>query len=139
MFDKILVPVDFSERSDRAIEVVIELLADSGGSARLFHVIETISGIRVEDEEVFFERLESRARQVLDQHGRRLTAAEVEWDSEVVYGSRVRRIVGKAEEMSADLILLASHRLNPEQPGGGWGTLSYQVAILAPCSVLLVK
>lgn len=139
MFRRILVPVDFSERSDRAIDGIIELVGGSGACVRLFHVIEAISGIRVEDEEAFFSRLEARARQILDQHGRRLSAAGVEWDSEVVYGSRVRGIVEKAEQMSADLILLASHRLEPERPGGGWGTLSYQVAILAPCSVLLVK
>lgn len=139
MFSRILVPVDFSERSDRAVEGVIALVRESGACVRLFHVIEAISGIRVEDEEAFFSRLEARARQVLDQHGRRLTASGVEWDSEVVYGSRVRAIVERAEEMSADLILLASHRLEPERPGGGWGTLSYQVAILARCSVLLVK
>jgi len=139
MFDKILVPVDFSERSDRAIDAVIDLVAGGSPCVRLFHVIEAISGLRVEDEEAFFERLEARARKVLAQHGNRLTAAGVEWDSEVVYGSRVRGIVEKAEEMSADLILLASHRLEPERPGGGWGTLSYQVAILSTCSVLLVK
>jgi nucleotide-binding universal stress UspA family protein len=139
MFEKILVPVDFSERSDRAIDAVIELVGEGEASVRLFHVIEAISGIRIEDEEDFFARLETRARQVLDQHGRRLAVAGIDWDSEVVYGSRVRRIVAKAEEMSADLILLASHRLEPERPGGGWGTLSYQAAILAPCSVLLVK
>ena len=139
MFERVLVPVDFSGRSDRAIEAVIDLVAGGNSSVRLFHVIESISGVRVEDEEAFFERLETRARQVLAQQGRRLTAADVEWDSEIVYGSRVRAIVDKAGDMSADLILLASHRLEPERPGGGWGTLSYQVAILAPCSVLLVK
>ena len=138
MFNKILVPVDFSERSDAAVEGAITL-ARNGSEVRLFHVIEAISGVRVEDEEAFFERLERRARQVLEQHGQRLTEAGVSWDSEVVYGSRVRQIVRRAEQMEADLILLASHRLHPEKPGGGWGTLSYQVAILAPCSVLLVK
>jgi nucleotide-binding universal stress UspA family protein len=139
MFDKILVPVDFSERGDAAIAAVIDLAAGSNTTVRLFHVIEAISGIRVDEEEGFFERLEGQARRVLERHGRRLAEAGIEWDSEVVYGSRVRQIVARAEAMEADLILLASHRLRPEVPGGGWGTLSYQVAILSDRSVLLVK
>ena len=93
----------------------------------------------MEDEEAFFGRLEAQAARVLRRHGQRLAAAGIEWDSEVVYGSRVRQIVARAAAMDADLILLASHRLRPEVAGGGWGTLSYQVAILADRSVLLVK
>jgi hypothetical protein len=38
-----------------------------------------------------------------------------------------------------DLIVLTSHPLEPDRPGGGWGTISYQVAVFADCPVLLVK
>jgi hypothetical protein len=34
---------------------------------------------------------------------------------------------------------MASHRIDPDRPGHDWSTISYGVAILAPCNVLLVK
>jgi universal stress protein A len=39
----------------------------------------------------------------------------------------------------ADLIVLASHRVNPSAVDRDWGTISYKVGILAQCPVLLVK
>ena len=44
-----------------------------------------------------------------------------------------------AVDEEVDLIVLASHRLDPSKPGDGWSTLSYRIGILAPCPVLLVK
>jgi hypothetical protein len=38
-----------------------------------------------------------------------------------------------------DLILLRSHPVGTDAPNRGWATLSYRVAVLAPCPVLLVK
>lgn len=138
MYKNILVPVDFSEHNEPALNAAVAL-ARPDGKVRLFHVIEPIAGIDVADEEEFFRRLEERARKVLLRHGQRLHGAGVEWDSEVVYGKRAREIVERAAKMNADLIVLASHRIDPSVPGGGWGTLSYQVAIMAECAVLLVK
>jgi len=139
MFQNILVPIDVSDRNERAIAMAADLARLTGGKIRLFHVIETIPGIDLDDEAEFFGRLEAKAREILLRHGRRLREAGVDWDSEIVYGSRGQQIVTRAEAMEADLVLMSSHRVDPDRPGGGWGTLSYQVAILAPCSVLLVK
>ena len=44
-----------------------------------------------------------------------------------------------ALEQGCDLIALASRPATPEQPVGGLGTISQQVALLAPCDVLLVR
>jgi hypothetical protein len=38
-----------------------------------------------------------------------------------------------------DLIIMASHRIDPDRPGHDWSSISYTVAILSPCPVLLVK
>ena len=40
---------------------------------------------------------------------------------------------------SVDLIVLASHRVNPSMVNRDWGTISYKGGILAQCPVLLVK
>jgi len=47
--------------------------------------------------------------------------------------------VDAAIDSKADLIIMASHRIDPDRPGHDWSTISYGVAILAPCDVLLVK
>ncbi len=44
-----------------------------------------------------------------------------------------------AAEEDSDLIILSSHRIDLENPGSSWTTLSYKVAILAQRPVLLVK
>ncbi|NIQ57073.1 MAG: universal stress protein, partial [Gammaproteobacteria bacterium] len=46
------------------------------------------------------------------------------------YGKRAPEIVEHAEEMGADLIVLSSHRVDREEPGLTWATISYKVAIL---------
>ena len=42
-------------------------------------------------------------------------------------------------EHNVDLIILNSHPSDPHAPGKSWSTVSYQVSLLSPCSVLLVK
>lgn len=139
MFQRILVPVDLSDRNDRAVATAAALALDHAGTVCLFHVIETLIGLDPEDEAEFFRQLEERARAILERHGERLQAAGVDWTSEVVYGSRAREIVRKAADMEADLVVMTSHAVDPDDPKAGWGTLSYQVAVLTDRPVLLLK
>jgi nucleotide-binding universal stress UspA family protein len=60
-------------------------------------------------------------------------------ESAVVYGRRAEEIVKFAAANDVDLIVLASHRVNSLMVSRDWGTISYQVGILAQCPVLLVK
>ncbi len=139
MFRRILVPVDLSDRNDRAVAVAAQLARSAAGSVRLFHVIETLIGLDPDDEAEFFRQLEERAKTILERHGARLTDAGVDWCSEVVYGSRAREIVRKARDMEADLVVMTSHAVDPADSEAGWGTLSYQVAVLTDRPVLLLK
>ncbi len=61
----------------------------------------------------------------------------VEWKIRV--GKRAREIASYEAEHDIDLIVLSSHPINPDDPGGSLATLSYQVALLSRCPVLLVK
>jgi nucleotide-binding universal stress UspA family protein len=63
----------------------------------------------------------------------------VSWRPEVRYGDRAWESVRCAVEAAADLILLTAPRIDPADPGTGWGSLSYKIGVLAPCPVLLVK
>jgi nucleotide-binding universal stress UspA family protein len=51
----------------------------------------------------------------------------------------IETIVSYATANGVDLIVLASHRVNPSMVNRDWGTISYKVGILAQCPVLLVK
>jgi nucleotide-binding universal stress UspA family protein len=57
----------------------------------------------------------------------------------IVRGRRAEEIVKYAAANEVDLIVLASHRVNPSAVDRDWGTISYKVGILAQCPVLLVK
>jgi nucleotide-binding universal stress UspA family protein len=146
MFQRILVPVDLTEKSEAALEKASALALAArgdvleGAAVCLVHVIETIRDVPFEELRDFYEPIERRAQRELGRHADALARAGVEVEVEVRYGNRVREIVETAREMEADLVLLGSHRIEHSgSPEGGLATISYQVAALAPCSVLLLK
>lgn len=138
MFQNVLVPVDLTDAHHRTVEIAAEL-ARAGGSVTLLHVVEVIPGLSFDEERDFYERLAGAARAHLAGLGKQLDQRQVAWRAEVVFGNRAAEVVRHAAEAKADLIALTSHRVDPQQPGDGWGTLSYKIGILAQCPVLLVK
>lgn len=141
MFRKILVPIDFTEKNATAMALACELAQQTSGELTLLHVIETIEEEEEPDEETrsFYARLETEARQRLDEATKALAAGTFTRRSDIVFGSRARAIVDYAREQGHDLILLSSRRVDAERPGPEWISISHKVAILAPCPVLLVK
>jgi nucleotide-binding universal stress UspA family protein len=138
MFKKILVPVDLTDSHARTLDIAAHL-AGKDGEVTLLHVIELIAGVSRDEEKTFYARLEKAAREHLARLGRRLDAARVAWQAQVLYGSRGPDVLRHAQEAGSDLIVLTSHRVDPQRPGAGWGTLSYTLGILSQCPVLLVK
>jgi nucleotide-binding universal stress UspA family protein len=139
VFERILLPVDLTERHVRAVQVAAGLAASAGGQVRVVHVIENIAGVSREEEPEFFNRVEAAARERLESLGALLQARGTRYTTEILYGNRAREILRLAEEWRIDLIVLASHRIAPGERPEGFGTLSHQLGIMAPCSVLLVK
>lgn len=139
MFQNVLVPVDLTDRHQRTLEMAAELVRNRGGTVTLLHVVEVVSGLSFNEERDFYERLGEAARAHLARLGKQLDQQKVAWRAEVVYGNRAAEVVRQAAETEADLIALTSHCVDPQQPGAGWGTLSYKIGILAQSPVLLVK
>jgi nucleotide-binding universal stress UspA family protein len=131
MFQRILVPVDLSEKSVAAVDVAYDLATESGA--------ETVEHIAFEEMKEFYDRLEKSARNGLQELSEKFAAAGLQIDQAVVYGHRTKEIVEFAVENRAELVIMASHRIDPDRPGHDWSSISYAVAILAPCPVLLVK
>ena len=137
-FRHILVPTDLTERTDKALQLAGRL-ASGGARVTLFHVIETIEGLPFEDLRPFYERMDRKARTTLKLLAKRAPEGAVNATHAVACGRRAEEIVRFAAANDVDLIVLASHRVNPSRVNRDWGTISYQVGILAQCPVLLVK
>jgi len=139
MFKKILLPVDLSDRHRQALEEAASLARQSGGEITLLHIIEVIAGLSLEEEREFYKRLEKSARNHLARLAGHLKQHQVAWRTEIIYGHRGPEVVRYAAENGVDLIVLTSPRIDPNNPGVGWGSLSYKISILSQCPVLLVK
>lgn len=139
MFQRIVVPVDLTDRNRPACDMAASLARLSGGVVHLIHAIEPIPGFSVDEERPFYERLERSASEHLAALARPLRERNVSVREEVVYGPRGRTILDEAEKLDADLIVIQSHRVEPTGEGQGLATLSHQIGIFAPCPVLLVK
>ena len=141
MFRKILVPVDFTEKNEAAIEAALEVISGhDDGEIHLLHVIETIEHVEFDEMKGFYRELENRAEARLTSLEERFRAtAPVRLYHDLQFGKRPETIVRYAEERGMDLIVLSSHKVDRDHPALGWGTISYRIAIVARCPVLLVK
>ena len=140
LFRSILVPVDLTEKNASALAIAEDLAKRNEGDLTLLHVIETIeeSGFDRDELEEFYRRLEDKARKGLEDLAAKV-ADEVPVHQAVIYGRRARSIVQWAQEKGKDLIVIGSHSMDTSEHRDAWLTISYQVAMLATCPVLLIK
>lgn len=139
MFKHILVPTDFSEESQKALEIATRMALDEDGRITLIHVIESIQGEDSEEFTPFYEKLKKRAEKKLNAMLEAYADAAFIIEREILLGRRIPEILHYAQDNNVDLIVLSSHRIDPNDETRGLGTISYKVAILAPCPVMMVK
>lgn len=146
MFRNILVPVDFTLKNEAALKTALDLARKADASdpvpavkVTLIHVIEIIEHVPFEEMEDFYRGLETRSAAKLYGMEERFKSEGVPVYHEIVYGKRAETVVRHAEERGVDLIVLSSHKVDRESAASDIGTLSYRIAIVARCPVLLVK
>ena len=139
MFKHILVPSDFTERSVKALDIAAKMAPYNLSRITLLHVIETIEDTEYEEFRGFYDKLKKRAQEEMDRMAGTYADEKLVIDNVIAYGKRAIEIVRFANEKAVDLILLSSHKIDMENIGQGWGTISYKVAILANCPVMMVK
>ena len=139
MFRNILIPVGLSGNAQMVVDTALAVAQPDLPRITLLHVIETIQDVESEEIEDFYRILRERAEVSLAGWAERLEKAGLEVHQEIVVGKRAVEIARLAEELGCDLIILRSHRIDPKSPMGGIGTISHQVAVLAGCSVMLMK
>lgn len=139
-FEKLLVAVDQSEYSDRALQVACDLAHLSKGEIRILHVREheafvgsRSSGQEVEGEEDA-EKLLTKELAVVRQAGIPV-AAEVR---RAVLGHVAAEIVGAAEGASADAVVMGT-RGRSELTALVLGSNAFKVLHLAKCPVVVVR
>jgi nucleotide-binding universal stress UspA family protein len=139
VFRRILVPVDFTPRSLRAVRAAAKVAATTHARTTLLHVIERIDDDRSEPFASFYRKLESSAREKLKGLLAPFAGKGLSVRAEILYGKPVGEILRFAQGDRTDLIVMSSHKLPLRRSGESWGTVSYKVGILSRCPVLLVK
>ncbi len=139
LFRRVLVPLDFTEANERALAAACQVAAANRTLISLLHVIEVVNNIPFEELEDFYRSMEKKARSELERIAERIAARGLAVQTEVVFGRRDQEILRYAAEFGADLIVLSSHRFDPQSAAASWGTISYKVGLVSPCPVLLMR
>jgi nucleotide-binding universal stress UspA family protein len=146
MYKRILVPVDGSETSNKALVTALQLAREGGGSVRLAHVLEDLTYLAGYEQ---FGGYSGDLLGIMQEAGNRILhdgmdmarAAGVQADSILFdkLGERLSEVIaGAAREWSADLIVLGTHG----RRGVGralLGSGAEQILRQAPVPVLVVR
>lgn len=138
MFDHIVVPLDLSQRNKRALATARALAERLGARVTLLHVVQKLARVPVGEMRAFYRRLTAMSERQLNRAAQEFAEAGIRVRIEVCTGDPAGEIVRRTRGGRADLIVMASHRIDPKHPRG-WGTTSYKVGILSQCAILLVK
>ena len=139
MFDKILVAVDHSEISDRALDAARDLALLSEGEVWVLHMRErevaVKTGVSLSDESM------DEARAAVAAAVDKLTAAGVKAHGDVgttLFGYAARSIIDDAKEHDVDVIVMGS-RGRGDLAGLILGSTAHKVIHLADRPVLIVR
>ena len=138
MYDRILLAVDHSDMSKRAVAVACDLARLSEGEVRVLHLRERETGVRkvsMTDETV------ADANAVVTAALQVLATAGVKARGEVrntAYGCTAREIANDAKDHDADVIVMGSHGRG-DLAGLVLGSTTHKVIHLADRPVLVIR
>jgi nucleotide-binding universal stress UspA family protein len=141
-FRTLLVPIDFSEHADAALDLAIELARESGGTLHLFHAYElpvgTVPpyGVAIPESVLSHVREESELR--LEKAASRVREAGVHCQTHLMHATPSDGILEAVEEIGADLIVMGTRGLTGLKHAI-LGSVAERTVRLAPCAVLTVK
>jgi nucleotide-binding universal stress UspA family protein len=139
MFRKILVAVDGSNNSDRAVEAAAEIAVAHGSEFTICHVFYIPEYYRSDLSGPLRDAVREDAEQILDHARRVATDAGVEADTRLLKeGHPADAILALAEDLDVGLIVVGVRGKTPDQ-ARPMGSVSGAVAERANSSVLLVR
>jgi nucleotide-binding universal stress UspA family protein len=142
LFRKILVPIDGSDISDKAMRMALDMTRESLGTVRFVHVMEDdlyLSSEAMSDD--LRTQVENHAKELLQKAMDAATGMGVNAQSQVLYkpGQRLgESVADEAADWGADLVVLGTHG----RRGLGrllLGSGAEQVIRLSPVPVLVVR
>ena len=139
MYDTLLVPLDTSTENDAVLRRATQLADPSTGRIVLFHAVEMLQDVEFDEMEDFYDDLKAQAQSALDDWAAALADDGFTAETEVAFGERGPAIVAAVDTHDVDCIVLRSHVVDHDAPEESMGTVSHQVALFAPCSVLMVR
>ena len=137
---QVLVPVDFTTSSLKALEYARALSTSFGSALCLLHVVESPSFMAGVDDVPLWkseQEVSSEARAWLEELAQRQLGPAVSVDIQIVSGHAASEIISVARASRSGLIVLTTHGLQ------GWrhlfrGSTAHSVLCTAPCPVLLL-
>ena len=137
---KILVPVDGSESSKKALEQAIVVAEYAQASLTVLEVVEEFGPLPgyYEASPPGQDRVAWISEQRFEKVHPVLNQTKVKWDRQVIEGYAAERICEVAEKGKYDLIIIGSRGLNPIARFLV-GSVSDRVVHHAPCSVTVVR
>lgn len=136
MFDKILLPVDESEPSERAAHVAADVASRYGAEVLALHVLEQdyLYGVPVDRESV------EQASELVDRHVRRMKDSGLNARGDVtpaLRGHAAHAILTMADDEGADLVVIGTR--GASLWGGLCGNVAEKVLRFARVPVLVVR
>ena len=145
MFKRILVPVDGSENSVKALQMGVELQKNTGAELMTLTVFRhhslleaSMSMVRPDDPESIDDVMREHAKEIAD--AAKKASVEIGAESPRAFvksGQPARTIVKFGKEREVDLIVLGSRGLG-DLEGYLLGSVSHKVTSLANCPVMVV-
>jgi len=115
MYQRILVPVDGSETSDKALQEALKLVAGQPAQLLLLHVLEDMQFLDAEGYVNYAELREltlNMGKRMLDKAAEIATQAGITADSKLVEaaGERIANVItAEAKDWPADLVVIGTH------------------------------
>jgi nucleotide-binding universal stress UspA family protein len=138
----ILVPVDFSEYAEQALEDAIGLASKLPAHLTLLHVIHMVPLGIVDGgatlPQSYLQALEAEAQHRMEAYRQRVQAAGLEGAVIMVHGVPFQSIVDTARDQNVDLIVIGTHG-RTGLAHVFLGSVAEKVVRLAPCPVLVTR
>lgn len=139
MFKRILVAVDGSPNSDRAVRAAAEMAAAHGSSLHICHVSHIPQHYATHLSEGIRESVRKDGAEILSHTARVAREFGVEAETRLLDGDHpAEEVISFADELGAGLIVTGV-RGRTQDTARSMGSVSVAIAMLARCSVMLVR
>ncbi len=139
MYQKIIIAIDGSEHSNRAISHGKALADKFGAELLLVHAYPHTSDLfSYNDFEKLISRRKAEGQKILDDARQTLGQAQSSVEEELLEGPEAEAILTVASIREVDLIVMGTRGMGSLE-GMLFGSVSNKVVHQAPCSVLIVR